>query len=410
MVKEKLTVKSRTVTVAAAASEAKSVRFVDTEKHGYRVMEDGKIGIYGSTGKSDDEAGWKRAEENLKNEIPYPVEPSKNRTEHIDASHSLLSDKEFVEKTKELLAKLKEKCPTFLFSNNILKGEIEECIGNDVGLDLSYKAGFYSLDLIMKEKSSANIFDLGYSYSGKSFDVEKMTKDIEELAQAYYVAADIGEGEHYVLASVYDLAVNKLYEGIRADSYANGTGLFAGKCGQQVFDECVTIYEDRDPNAGVYGAFFDDEGVVNEGYKNVVFEKGVFKGPLASKFDAQKYGLPASGSASSAYDGVPQTGMGHLRVAGSGKTIRELIGDEKAIYLVMASGGDTTPDGDFATPVQVAFLYEKGKLVGRLPALNVSGNLFDIYGKNFVGQAEDSLSATDCESYKPLVVKMKVTK
>lgn len=39
MVKEKLTVKSRTVTVAAAASEAKSVRFVDTEKHGYRVME-----------------------------------------------------------------------------------------------------------------------------------------------------------------------------------------------------------------------------------------------------------------------------------------------------------------------------------------------------------------------------------
>ena len=161
MVKEKLTVKSRTVTVAAAASEAKSVRFVDTEKHGYRVMEDGKIGIYGSTGKSDDEAGWKRAEENLKNEIPYPVEPSKNRTEHIDASHSLLSDKEFVEKTKELLAKLKEKCPTFLFSNNILKGEIEECIRNDVGLDLSYKAGFYSLDLIMKEKSSANIFDLG---------------------------------------------------------------------------------------------------------------------------------------------------------------------------------------------------------------------------------------------------------
>ena len=47
MVKEKLTVKSRTVTVAAAASEAKSVRFVDTEKHGYRVMEGGKIGIYG---------------------------------------------------------------------------------------------------------------------------------------------------------------------------------------------------------------------------------------------------------------------------------------------------------------------------------------------------------------------------
>lgn len=108
----------------------------------------------------------------------------------------------------------------------------------------------------MKEKSSANIFDLGYSYSGKSFDVEKMTKDIEELAQAYYVAADIGEGEHYVLASVYDLAVNKLYEGIRADSYANGTGLFAGKCGRHVFDRARDdSMMTWDPTAAVTAAF-----------------------------------------------------------------------------------------------------------------------------------------------------------
>ena len=72
-------------------------------------MEGGKIGIYGSTGKSGDEAGWKRAEENLKNEIPYPVEPSKNRTEHIDASQYLLSDKEFVEKTERYNAEVKQK-------------------------------------------------------------------------------------------------------------------------------------------------------------------------------------------------------------------------------------------------------------------------------------------------------------
>lgn len=72
--------------------------------------------------------------------------------------------------------------------------------------------------------------------------------------------ADIGEGEHYVLASVYDLAVNKLYEGIRADSYANGTGLFAGKCERQVFDERVTIYEDRNPERGRLRRLFRRRG------------------------------------------------------------------------------------------------------------------------------------------------------
>ena len=410
MIKEKLTLKSRTTTVAAAASEVKSVRFVSTDNRGYRVYESGRIGIFGTTGAYDEAKAWKKAEENLKNEIPYSAAASRGKEEHIDVSDGLLGDKAFVDKAKELLARLKETCPAFLFSNNILKTEHEISLVNDVGLDLSYRAGVYQLDLVMKEKASANIMDLGYSYTGKTFDVEKMASDIEELVRAYYVPADIEEGEQYVLASLYDLGLDKLYEGIRADSYANGTGLFAGKLGRKVFNEGVTIYEDRTPDSGFFSCFFDDEGVVNEDYKNIVFENGVFKNVLACKLDAQKYGLPVSGSGSAAYDGVPQTGLSGLRLAGSGRTIRELTQGGKAVYIVMASGGDTTPDGNFATPVHISFLCENGKLVGRLPALNISGNLFDIYGKNFAGQAEDSLSLTDSELNKPIVVKMKVTK
>ena len=410
MIREKLTVKSRTTTVATAASEVKSVRFVSTEKRGYRVYENGRIGIFGTTGAYDEAAAWKKAEENLKNESPYPAAASRDKEEHIDVSPDLLGDKAFVDKVKELLARLRETCPAFLFSNNILKTEREISFVNDVGLKLSYKAGLYQLDLVMKEKASANIMDMGYSYTGKPFDVKKMASDIEELVRAYYVPADIEEGEQYVLASLYDLGLDKLYEGIRADSYANGTGLFAGMLGRQIFNEGITLYEDRTPDSGFFSCFFDDEGVVNEDYKNIVFENGVFKNVLACKLDAQKYGLPVSGSASAAYDGVPQTGLSGLRLAGSGKTIKELTQGGKAVYIVMASGGDTTPDGNFATPVHISFLCENGKLVGRLPALNISGNLFDIYGKNFAGQAEDSLSLTDSELNKPIVVKMKVTK
>ena len=163
MIKEKLTLKSRTTTVAAAASEVKSVRFVSTEKRGYRVYESGRIGIFGTTGAYDEAKAWKKAEENLKNEIPYPAAASRGKAEHIDVSDGLLGDKAFVDKAKELLARLKETCPAFLFSNNILKTEHEISLVNDVGLDLSYRAGVYQLDLVMKEKASANIMDLGYS-------------------------------------------------------------------------------------------------------------------------------------------------------------------------------------------------------------------------------------------------------
>ena len=53
--------------------------------------------------------------------------------------------------------------------------------------------------------------------------------------------------------------------------------------------------------------------------------------------------------------------------------------------MAMASGGDTTPDGHFATPVQLAYLMEDGKLVGRLPDLTVSGSFYDMLGKDFLG-------------------------
>ena len=51
----------------------------------------------------------------------------------------------------------------------------------------------------------------------------------------------------------------------------------------------------------------------------------------------------------------------------------------------MASGGDTTPDGHFATPVQMAYLMEDGRLVGRLPELNISGSFFDLLGSDYIG-------------------------
>ncbi len=52
---------------------------------------------------------------------------------------------------------------------------------------------------------------------------------------------------------------------------------------------------------------------------------------------------------------------------------------------MIASGGDMTPEGHCATPVQMAYLVENGKLVGRLPELNISGNFFELLGKDYLG-------------------------
>ena len=73
----------------------------------------------------------------------------------------------------------------------------------------------------------------------------------------------------------------------------------------------------------------------------------------------------------------------------SAGTLKEILNGRDAIWLCMASGGDITPAGDYATPVQTAYLYRDGKLVGKLPEFNVRGNIFDMLGKDYLGTSSD---------------------
>ena len=117
-------------------------------------------------------------------------------------------------------------------------------------------------------------------------------------------------------------------------------------------------------------------------------ENGVLKGLLTTKKTAEQYGLPDSGTADAPYDGVPSVGFHGFSLAKTAESLKDLV-PGKAVFMLVASGGDMTPDGHFATPVQLAFLLEDGKPVGRLPEISVGGNFFDMLGKDYLGTVYD---------------------
>lgn len=114
IIKEKYMLSSRRETVALSASAVKSVRFVDARKCGYRVSDGRHIGIFGVAGNATSEQeAWKRAEENLANRIPYSAQPAANRSEHVDVSGGVLSEKEFKEAAEAFAETLKNAFPGF---------------------------------------------------------------------------------------------------------------------------------------------------------------------------------------------------------------------------------------------------------------------------------------------------------
>ena len=78
-------------------------------------------------------------------------------------------------------------------------------------------------------------------------------------------------------------------------------------------------------------------------------------------------------------------------VQDSGKTISEILDGRKAIFIYITAGGDFTPEGDFASPVQLAFYFDGQKLSGRLPQIQVSSNLYKMFGDDYLGVSTDTL-------------------
>ena len=140
--------------------------------------------------------------------------------------------------------------------------------------------------------------------------------------------------------------------------------------------------------------FFDAEGSTVEKDRFTLIENGKINFGYSDKKTSAEYKIPNTASAISGYDEVPSLyaqGLEdrRLRVKSTDKTLAEILGDKEAIFAVFMEGGDCTNEGDFASPVQMSYLMKNGKVVGRLPEFSVHGNIYEMFGEDYLGQTAD---------------------
>jgi PmbA protein len=64
---------------------------------------------------------------------------------------------------------------------------------------------------------------------------------------------------------------------------------------------------------------------------------------------------------------------------------------QPAIFAFMASGGDFTADGSYATPVQVAFLFDGKRIIGKLPEFAMRSHLDKMLGEDYIGTFDNTV-------------------
>lgn len=393
MIKEKYIKKFNEITINILQSKIKSIRKKDIIKTGIRVYKDGFIGIAGGVGDINEAELEKQAIENLKLEIPYPYDPSTNNKMAVDYRKDVPSNEEFVEEVEKLLETLRKEYQDFIFSNNIEIGEMETQLSNNKGLDLVSKDRMVIAEIVIKEKKSVNVFDAFSMYGDRTYNGEQILSNTREILNAYRNKLELpSAGTMPVVFFKGDiLPFKKLI--IELDGYKVGTGasLFTNFIGEKKFNENFTLYQSAEEEDETEVEFFDAEGVVNEGFRYPLIENGKIITPYTDKKTAAQFNLPLTGSASAEYDKVPSLTHKNYNIDSSNKTLKELLNGKLGVLSFIASGGDFSQEGVFGTPVQLAFLTDGEKLIGRLPELNLSGELYTMFGDGFKGKSTDKL-------------------
>lgn len=387
MEQEKIIKKETEYSVSVTGNRVESLRVKENLQTTIRVYDGNNIGIAGAIGHADEAALRKEAQEKLAGGIPYPCLLNENQTRSEDNSKEIVAKSGYVKTMKKLIKRLAETYPDFIFSNKINMTDVEQDYENSKNTRFHYKDSLLTFALCIKAKSSTNIMDLFYEHETKAYDEDAIVSDVGKLLGAYNNVLEMPENVPVIIgAEILFFAFSDFV----AEKYQSGSSLFGGKLGSKIFDERVSVYSDRSPSKDKAVCFFDAEGVVSPDDKFYFIKDGVFSGLITYKRSAHNFQLPLSGGAQAAFDGVPSIGAEGVRLGNTAKSLKELV-KGKAIYVWVTSGGDMTPDGNIGAPVMLAYLYEDGKLVGRLPEFGITGSIFDVLGKDFIGVAPNDV-------------------
>lgn len=387
MEKEFIKNTEKKISLNVTAGKIDSFRQTEKTTGTVRVYENGCIGVAGCIGEPNEEELTKRAIDALEFGIPYPekLEGACEMEERHDKE--IIPISEIIPTMQAFLDRLGAECPNFAFSNKIGLQYSSTEYRNSKGRRLSHSGGKVYTSLIAQNRGSGNIFDTFLGWQGSEFDADMLITQFKKEYDAFFNPVDIEPGRYPVVIDASTILYRFINHFI-GELYASGASLLSGKLGEKVFSPKLSFMADMNPETAPASCFFDAEGCVADGFRPIFVENGVLKGLLTSKKSADTFSLPNIGTALAAYDGVPDAGLSGLYFAPTAKSLKQLV-PGKAIYIVVAEGGDATPDGHYASPAQLAYLMEDGELVGRLPDLNISGDFFELFGKDYIGSVLD---------------------
>ncbi|MGP1610780.1 MAG: TldD/PmbA family protein [Candidatus Cryptobacteroides sp.] len=179
-----------------------------------------------------------------------------------------------------------------------------------------------------------------------------------------------------------------------ADFNRKGQSIFAGKVGQVICNENISIVDDGTVKFNRGSLNFDDEGVPAQ--RTYMVKDGVLTSYLHDRISARYYDVQPTGNGrreSFRYNPIPRMRATYME-SGNSEPESIIASVKKGIYVdEFANGQVKIGEGDFTFYVKSGYMIENGKLTQPINDINITGNgpqaLADIVAVGNDGKIDD---------------------
>lgn len=248
---------------------------------------------------------------------------------------------------------------------------------NSHGLDLDLRTTVFSVNItsLFRRTSSSEEFDTSHTLD---IDCNKLAEESARLAVEAYNPIKVSGTFDVILSPIAltEFLSTFLIPNINGYKVARKESSFAGRCGELISSEGVTVFDDSTLPKGIGSTPFDSEGILCK--KKAIVEDGVLKGFLFDLKSAVLAGSKSTGNGfRSTFSSEPAVSPTNLVLAGD---MRDVMGEAgRGIFVRDVMGIHTVnpTTGDFSLPIDIGFEFEGGELERPVSA-TLTGNFFEV--------------------------------
>ena len=267
------------------------------------------------------------------------------------------------------------------YSESVYQWQIRNSHGLTAGCRGSYVS--CSVSAVAEAHGDAQIgWELDFSRGFAGIDLERLAEGASRKATSLLGARTVPTMR---CRAVLDNRVAKEFLGLLAASFLaenveKQKSILAGRVGERIFSELITVQDDGLLPGGAGSAPCDDEGVPQQ--DTLLVADGVLKGFLYDSYWGKRMGCRSTGNAvRSGIKAPPRTGAHNLFIQPGANPPEALwAGIDKGVLITEVMGMHTANpiSGDFSVGA-AGFYLEGGAIQHPVKGIAIAGNLLDLF-------------------------------